>query len=176
MFVMKVDVKVNTKKLDQIINRVYRSTDSIVKVGFFSEDSYEDGTPVAYVAMLNDQGVESPFQYIPARPFMSRDLLAVMKSPPNLKIIADMWKLILMGRMTKKQALAKIGENMQEALRAIIVAFDYPPNAQKTIDLKGFNDPLIDTRKMLNSVKWKLGTKRSLRVKNSFGSKAKRRD
>lgn len=43
-------------------------TNKVGKVGFFPSSKYEDGTPVAYVAIIQEFG--SPEQGIPPRSFM----------------------------------------------------------------------------------------------------------
>ena len=50
------------------------------------------------------------------------------------------------------EVLNLMGEEIAGQLRASIIALKTPPNAPSTIRKKGFDDPLIDTGHMLNSV------------------------
>ena len=77
---MKTSISVTRTKfsLDKIIDRLQRSIENEVRVGFFAEDSYPDGMQVANVAAIQDNG--SPAQRIPPRPFMHVGLLRALKS------------------------------------------------------------------------------------------------
>jgi len=58
-----------TRKTNINISKAVKSVDSIkAKVGFFSSAKYEDGTPVAQIAIQNEYGI--PQKKIPPRPFM----------------------------------------------------------------------------------------------------------
>ena len=54
--------------------------------------------------------------------------------------------------------LQMMGELLAGQLRASIIAMKSPPNAPSTIRKKGFDDPLIDTGHMLNSVDFEITT------------------
>jgi hypothetical protein len=45
---------------------------------------------------------------------------------------------------------------MVKGLQNEIIAWDTPPNSPQTVEAKGFNDPLINTGKMLESVDFKV--------------------
>ena len=52
----------------------------------------------------------------------------------------------------KKIAL-DLGDVVANDIRDSIIEFDYPPNRPSTIKQKGFNDPLIDSGQMSESVR-----------------------
>ena len=84
---------------------------------------------------------------IPPRPFM-RDTIANNR---------DGWGQMLGDNLKKKgynvdEALAVCGEEMTDQMKAEIKALDDPPNARSTIRKKGFDNPLIDTGHMRDSV------------------------
>ena len=55
-----------------------------------------------------------------------------------------------------QRALNMVGAAIKSDLQQAIVEFSTPPNAPSTIAKKGFNDPLIDSGHMLNSVDWEV--------------------
>ena len=63
------------------LNRKLRELAAIkanTKIGFFAKSKYPDGTPVAYVAYLNEMGIHNP-----RRPFMRRTVRRNLKKWVN---------------------------------------------------------------------------------------------
>ena len=89
---------------------------------------------------------------IPPRPFF-RTMIANNK---------DSWAPTAAGLLAKGiepyVVLQMMGELLAGQLRASIIAMKSPPNAPSTIRKKGFDDPLIDTGHMLNSVDFEITT------------------
>ena len=119
-----------------------------IEVGFYSTAKYPDGTPVPAVAAFNEFGTKN----IPERPFfrlsiphIERDGLAYLKS------VVDPETMVITRRMANKLGL--IG---QKEIRRSITALKSPPNAPRTISLKGSSNPLLDTGFMRQSVTWKV--------------------
>ncbi|EPD6208791.1 hypothetical protein ACSCYG_005675, partial [Klebsiella pneumoniae] len=54
------------------------------------------------------------------------------------------------------KSLALMGERIKGQIQSSIIAFSEPPNAKSTVDQKGFNDPLIWSGHMLNSVDYEV--------------------
>ena len=89
---------------------------------------------------------------IPPRPFF-RTMIAQNK---------DSWAptaaaLLKQGK-SPAEVLDIMGELLAGQLRASIIAMKTPPNAPSTIRKKGFDDPLIDSGHMLNSVDFEVTT------------------
>jgi hypothetical protein len=84
---------------------------------------------------------------IPARPYF-RTMLTE-ESPGWGKDMADTLKAT---SYDGNKTLALMGEKIKGQLQESIRNVDDPPNAASTIASKGFNQPLIDTGHMLNSV------------------------
>ncbi len=122
-----------------------------VKVGFFKDAIYDDGTSIASVAIQNEYGV--PAQNIPARPFM-RDTVNSNKNK---------WAKIF-GALIKQQKadinitqiFHKLGMLAVGDIQKQIKSGSYVDNAPSTIAKKGFNKPLIDTGVMLKSVNYEV--------------------
>ena len=54
-----------------------------------------------------------------------------------------LWNQILEGKLTKFQALERMGIFISAAIRRKVATLKDPPNAEATIALKGFDNPLI---------------------------------
>lgn len=84
---------------------------------------------------------------IPSRPFF-RNMLAAL--PPELnKFVVGALK---QEKYSTEQVVILIGAFVKGKLQDSIRDFTEPPNAPSTIRRKGFNNPLIDTGHMMNSV------------------------
>ena len=101
------------------------------------------GLPVATVAAWNEFGTE----HSPPRPFF-RTMIAA-KAPTWGK---DVSKLLRQDDFDAKKALNQMGERIASQLVKSIEALDNPPLSPKTVKIKKFSKPLIDTGHMWNSV------------------------
>jgi len=127
-----------------------------LSVGFFPEDRYDsenDNVPVAYIAEIQDKGYGPP-----SRPFMSgaNGLTGVIRSAPYRKDYEQSLKRILAGKSSFTTEYSLIGKALVEDTKEIIDDWSSPPNAALTVELKGFNDPLIETGTMRDAVKYKI--------------------
>ncbi len=119
-----------------------------VNVGFYSTSRYEDGTPVALVAAVNEFG--APDKGIPERPYFRK---ALADSGTKRGISNLVKNKIDAKRMVIELPLANdigefVGLQVQESIRSLRT----PPNAPDTIARKGSSNPLIDTGFMRQSV------------------------
>lgn len=156
---MGFSVKVETKGLSALITRMEKLDNTEVEVGFFEGDNYgpENGNyPVALVAFLNEYGHSLTNRLVPERPFMhetfgGRNEQLHMAQSMRRVFVAN----ILDGRSIAR-LLKATGEMVKDMLQVAID--DYPgSNSASTIKRKGGrNDPLYDTGKMLESVKFKV--------------------
>lgn len=87
---------------------------------------------------------------IPPRPFF-RTMIAQNQASWAPQVAA----LLKQGK-TPSEALAIMGELMVGQLRTSIIAMKSPPNAPSTIREKGFDDPLVRTGHLLNSVDYEV--------------------
>lgn len=136
-----------------IFKQLKNLADAQVFVGVFSdEEPYDkDGRSVgvAQVAFWNEYGTEN----IPERSFIRS---AFDENRVSLKkIMDDSLGELLDGRATHTKALNKAGAALRKMIKAKIIAFRSPANAPSTIAKKGFDNPLIDTKKLLNSIEYK---------------------
>lgn len=116
-----------------------------VEVGFFSQSTEADGTPVPLVAAMNEFGNPSKGQ--PPRPFF-RSMITKESGHWG----ADTAALLKANDMNVPLVLDLMGEEISGELRESIVALVDPPLAESTIRRKGFAKPLVETGTMLNSI------------------------
>lgn len=125
-----------------------KAEDEGVNVGWFSNQKYDDNTPVAKVARWNEFGTK---EGIPARPFMTRAMFNNEK-----KWIEQLKTLIQRAIDDNKnidEALKTFGEFAKGDIQATILAGGFVPNAKSTIRRKGAGKlPLIDTGIMISSI------------------------
>lgn len=109
------------------------------------DEQYPDGTSVAEVAIHNEFGGGNT----PPRPFMRT---CVQRRSKN-------WKKYLRDNLVRyddpRHPLSELARNMVDDLKDYIKIWTRPPNAPSTIKKKGFNDPLVETGRMMDSVGWK---------------------
>jgi hypothetical protein len=135
-------------KLRELAGRL--GTGGDVSVGFFEGAVYpadaekgSAGLPVAQVALWNEFGTSNA----PARPFF-RTMIA-LKSPSWGNALAINAKST---HYNTRQTLTLMGEGIQDQLVTSINEWNSPPNADYTVKRKGFDKPLIDTKRMRDSV------------------------
>ncbi|MBP3933132.1 MAG: hypothetical protein J6D44_04585 [Pseudomonas sp.] len=126
-----------------------------IKVGFFESAKYPDGTPIAYVAAIQEFG-HGP---IPPRPFMRP--AEQQNAAKWQKGIAAGVKSALNGSITIEHALEQVGMVAAGDVRKAIKAVTAPPLADSTISarqrrLKGKKaasiKPLVDSGQMIQAV------------------------
>lgn len=107
-------------------------SNKVGKVGFFPSSVYEDGTPVAYVATIQEYGVAQ--KGIPPRPFMRP---TIEKQRMTWRAIADQGaRSMLAGKATGDQVLEAIGLKASGDIRRTISQIQSPPLSQVTIELR----------------------------------------
>lgn len=144
----KSNYRKNNKPWNIIKDRLKKERRGNAKVGFLS-DIYDDGTPVAQVAMLQNEGLGD----FPSRPFFYEAMQKIRKSKNYHQTATTLIAAIAAGNMTKLKASQILGEFLKAELILTIDAWTYPPNSPTTIASKGRDDPLRDTFKMVDSVR-----------------------
>lgn len=134
-------------------------TNKVGKVGFFETAKYPDGTPVAYVATIQEFG--SPAQGIRPRSFMRTTISERQESWRRLALSGA--KAILAGNENMDTVLDKIGMAAAGDIRRKITQITTPELKPATVAARArryadggkggaSNKPLIDTGILLNSV------------------------
>lgn len=131
-----------------------------IRLGVFPESMYgpeNDNLPVAQVFKWNEEGTE----VAPPRPAFRVGFLAPVRKGMYNSYFRDSLKDILEGKTTFAKEYKILGSVMEKDLKEVIEDWSTPPNAPLTIELKGFNNPLIETEKMLNSIESKVAKRNS---------------
>lgn len=100
------------------------------RVGFFEHSKYPDGTPVAYVATIQEYG----YKAIPKRPFF-RPTLEEQRQAFR-ESLAKGARAVLNGRMTTAAMLEIFGANVAGEVRIAISKVHEPPLAMSTLLLR----------------------------------------
>lgn len=136
--------------------------------GWFSSSKYPDGTPVAYVATIQEFG--DPPSGIPSRSFQR---VAVAKRQQGWSVLlAEGARKALAGELTVKQVLDGLGLQVAGDIRAEIARGDFQELSESTkrnrarkrgVDVETVNaDPLRDTNVMVNTLSNQTATKGSI--------------
>lgn len=161
------DVNANFRRLMALLD----SFDEIqVTVGLNVDEGqqrHENGTQLATAAFYNEFGTV----HIPARPAyrqIANDQavgeLAFRKMVATLQVAHRNEAL---NDHTIENVMHRMGEDMGSELAQRIRDWAIPPNAEATIAKKGFNDPLFETGRTLESLS-ALTTRRNNRVKKTM--------
>ena len=145
-------VRVKTIERDLGYTKILKETkyldDKAAAVGFLQGADYQDGTPIAHIAAIQEFG--STKKNIPERPFF-RNWLSKGKRAINA-IVETLIGQILDGNLTVDKGLKTLGIYGVGELKKSIIDLRNPANAPATIARKGSSNPLIDTGTMLNNV------------------------
>lgn len=147
--------KYDKRTLTALINRVKQIHGAEVAVGFFEEDQYgpeNASLPVAQVAWYNERGLGN---MVPSRPFMEKTFSETMELRFYAAGVTAVFEEVLdKGRQTQRKIKA-LGQHIVSVMKMNIE--DWPgSNSERWAAIKGFNDPLVHTKRMLNSVKFKV--------------------
>jgi hypothetical protein len=153
---MSVKITVDKTGWDKLKKNLLQSNRESLKLGFFEDSRYgpeNDNLNVAQVAQFMEEG--DPVKY-PPRPFIRIGFLPRLKTPEYIPIFQQAIKSVLDGQSSFRQAYTRLGPVLVKGLQNEIIGWDTPPNSPQTIEAKGFNHPLINTGKMLESVDFKV--------------------
>lgn len=134
--------------MERVLRDVEESEFNAVDIGVLSD---EDELLRIY-ASANEFGTRDG--HIPERSFIRR---AIDDNGALIDQRAEqVWAQIIDGRITMNQGLSLMGEFIQRLVTQMITAVRQPPNAESTIARKGSDNPLIDTGRMRQSIRWQL--------------------
>lgn len=146
-----ITLTVDTKPWEKL-KKEFMSLDNIkIQVGWFNTNysSENDNLPHACVASLQEEGSEK----IPPRPFMRVGLKQEVKSDP--KVFDAIIQAVTSGRSALSAAKTS-SPALVAMLQKVMNEWSSPPNAPRTVAEKGFNNPLIDTGELRDSIQVKV--------------------
>jgi hypothetical protein len=120
----------NPKAFEALTNRLRELEGIETRVGWFPGAKYEDGTPVAYVASIQEFGAGP----IPPRPFF-RPTVAAEKDNWS-KYAAQGAKAVLDGKLSAIDVMDGLGERAQEDVKETINQITAPPLSPITLELR----------------------------------------
>lgn len=124
--------------------------DARVEVGITTPVTYPNGTKIAYIASIQAHGTEDG--RIPPRDFKaacSDDLKEKQKN-----FVIQYVRNFFRGKDTDG-LVEELGITSANLLRTSVIEFKEPPNAPSTIKRKGFDDPLIETGLLRDTIDWR---------------------
>ena len=139
------------------------------RLGWFPEDRYgsDNGNlPMAYIAYLNEvvhkNGADAviPGAETPPRPFMRVNLKNALKAGANDKEFRKMVEAVVEGKSIL-QPLKASSAAFKDTLRQVMIDFKDPRNSDRTIELKGEDNPLIDSSQLVANVNYKVAKRNS---------------
>lgn len=129
----------------------------IVEPTYYGPDN--DNLSVAQVWQWQEEGV--PAQNIPTRPAIRVGFMAPIKKGSYDKMFAESMQRIASGNSTFKQEYTRIGVQTKADLKKAVADWDTPRNSPLTVELKGFDNPLIDSGLLYESIDFKVDKKGS---------------
>lgn len=144
----------NKKVWNKMKRRLRNSNDVKADVGYFNTvytTGKNRGTPVAYIAQLNNEGIG-----VPARDFFHHSIYEFENTKELKQKATYLMSQVAIEKVTKKEAMKIWGQNLKGIVERSITYWVTPPNHESTIREKGKDDPLRETDLMLNSVKVKV--------------------
>ena len=138
------------KKLDRLIREAGRRGPRAVRFGYTGNDVYPDGTPVHVAAMVNEFG--APEHGIPERPAFRQSLRSILG---DLRAELRRGFKASVGYVDRPTA-ERIGKTAQAHVRASVRDLRNPPNAPATLEGKTGTNPLIDSGKLADAVRYEV--------------------
>lgn len=154
------DVKrANPQAFAQLEKKLNALAGKQVKAGWFESSVYPNGTPVAYVAAIQEYGYEP--KKIPPRPFMRPTITRERNNWAALSLSAS--KAILAGNETPESALDKIGQKIAGDIAQSIRNVTTPKLKEETVKARArkrkdktitasLRKPLVDSALMIDTV------------------------
>lgn len=132
-----------------------RASSEDVKVGWINSSYGPDNDNLhhAQVAQWIEEGVAS--QNIPPRPFMRVGLPNALKG-----VDKESFKALALSVATGEQTLKPlkaVGVETSKTLAGVMEGWTTPMNAPMTIELKGFNNPLVETHELIDEITYMVG-------------------
>lgn len=159
---MSFKLKVDKSGWDKIKKELLKGSNLEVQVGVVESTNYgpdNDNLSVAQVWQWQEEGV--PAQNIPTRPAIRVGFMTPIKSGLYDKLFVESMQRIAEGKSTFKQEYERIGTKAKVDLKKAVADWDTPPNAPFTVAEKGFNNPLIDSGLLYDSIDSKVANRGS---------------
>ena len=157
-------LRVNDKKWQELKRRLPGIANTAVTVGVQSDaGADQDGTPIAAYAAYNEFGTRGRTPRrggwggpIPARPFLGGTVDEERNKWGRAADVAI--SEALTGRRTFEDGLGILGTMAEDAVKTKIDTISDPPNSDLTVELKGSDNPLVNTGALRKAIRYKVVT------------------
>lgn len=152
---MTIKIEKDTKVWEQMKKRLLRQPQEL-RIGWFPENQYGDDNDnlfVAQVAQFNEEGTVTN----PTRPFIREGFMRPIKKGLYNSYFIEAMQRIAEGKSTFTKEYTKLGPIFVSDMQEVIEDWSTPSNSLTTIQAKGFNNPLIDSGVMHDTVNFKVG-------------------
>ena len=156
MFKLKVDKSAWVKMKKDLL----KGTQEELRVGIVEPTYYgsdNDNLSVAQVWQWQEEGL--PAQNIPTRSAIRVGFMSPIKKGLYDSYFVESIQRIAEGKSTFKQEYTKIGVMAKVDLKEAVEQWDSPRNSPITVELKGFDNPLIDSGLLYDSIDFKVDKK-----------------
>lgn len=157
---MAFNLKVDDSVWKKMKKELLKANQMEVQAGIVEPTNYgsdNDNLSVAQVWQWQEEGL--PAQNIPTRPAIRVGFMAPIKSGSYNALFVESMQRIAEGKSTFKQEYTRIGTKAKVDLKKAVADWDTPPNAPFTVAEKGFNNPLIDSGLLYESIDFKIDKK-----------------
>ena len=140
------------KKVWQNLKKSFAKAEKLENQVGWLDTSYgsdNDNLPHAQVAQWIEEGV--PSKNIPERAFMRVGFETRLKGGENKESFRRMVAAVANGQDVFR-AFHREGDSFRQTLRQTMIDWDTPPNSPVTVELKGFDDPLIESSELISNV------------------------
>lgn len=169
--------RIRTTDRDLGLNRIMEDVAWLashnISVGVQGEMTYENTgeASLADIAYWNEYGTEDG--RIPERPAF-RTAYENNQDELNSQI-ENLFDSVLTGQANPRQGLERIGKWYVNRVRNEIIGWQTPRNADSTIRKKGFNNPLVDTYRLVKAVTLRIVETKPVKPKPSKNLTAQRK-
>ena len=148
---IKVKISKDTSKWQKVRKNLASVNGNRVQTGWWG-GSHPSGHPPAQIAKWGEEGHFTGWGgYSPPRPFITVGWLGAISLGKGVNIKKHLTNIVN-GEGSIHTTLRRRAEESRETMVKEIRDWTTPPNSQTTIDLKGFNDPLVETGALMRSV------------------------
>lgn len=147
---MPSKIKTGKDLLTPILDRIKDSANGKSTIGIHSD---EDGEVLLYATLNEFGGKAEAGNFVPSRPFIRQTFDKYKQE--LVEVGNDLYKQIILGTITKKQALFAWGQYLETMIqKEINEGTNFKENAEYTIEKKGEGkNPLQDTGALQRAIK-----------------------
>lgn len=159
--IMAVVVKRKTNNLEKLTRKLELLKKSSVSTGYFKEQGNHPDTELSYAQMMNlhEYGFFGSYARVPSRPV--RAILTVNLKMSLPKYLTRQLSKYLYANLHLSELLDDIGKYSTSEAQSIFGSSALSPNSPVTVEIKGFDSPLIDTGFLRGNWSWKTSSKNS---------------